>query len=80
LLTILEKASRTLSKKAIEPSQTNIWEGQDEEDGEVTHCLTIVAISSDMTRLGYHADLCDKLGIRHRHLRIYALNHEANIK
>ncbi len=51
------------------PTQScmNFRDPQDEENGEVTHCLTIVAISSDMTRLGNQADLCDKLAIRHRH-------------
>jgi len=40
------------------------------QDGEITHCLTILTIGSDMTRLGNHADLCDKLGIRHTQARI----------
>jgi hypothetical protein len=38
------------------------------ENGEVTHYLTIVTIGSHMARLGFHADLCSKFGIRHRHV------------
>jgi len=37
----------------------------DEQDGQITHYATIVSISAGMTRLGFCADLCDKIGIRH---------------
>ena len=30
---------------------------------------TIVTISTSMTRFGFCADLCDKIGIRHTHLK-----------
>ena len=39
----------------------------DEKDGQVAH-LAIVPISTSVTRLGTRWDLCDKSGIRHRHL------------
>ena len=37
----------------------------DEKDGQVAH-RAIVAISTNVTRLGYPQDLCDKSEIRHR--------------
>jgi ATP-dependent Clp endopeptidase proteolytic subunit ClpP len=37
----------------------------DEQDGQITHYATIVTISTNMTRLGFCTDLCDKIGIRH---------------
>ena len=41
----------------------------DEKDGQVAH-LAIVPISTSVTRLGTRWDLCDKSGIRHRHVNL----------
>ena len=38
------------------------------QHGQVAHRV-IVAISTNVTRLGYPQDLCDKSEIRHRHVR-----------